>query len=127
MENEINNLMKRLNKQREAMKSVLPDGTYPLNEEYQAILELDKKLTEAGIPHTKERTRDGWIICYPSDGRKRKGDAVQYFGSLGAFNDLVEVFGFGLREPEGHLNADAAFEYFRKAHEKRGLENGNRQ
>lgn len=114
----MNDLLKDLKKQSEAAASVLPDGTFPLNEEYHAILELDKKLTEAGIPHTLERMMDGWIICYPEDGRKRKGDVIQHFGSYGAFRDLMEAYGFGLKNPVGWLDAEKAFEYFRKAHEE---------
>ena len=112
-------MMKIIRKQSKAIRSVKPDGTYDVNPEYSAILELDKKLTEAGIPHTLERMFDGWIVCYPTSALNRRfGDAVQHYGSYGAFHDLMEVYGFGLREPDGWCGVDRAFEYFRQAHEK---------
>ena len=111
--------MEIIQKQSKAIGSVKPDGTYDVNPEYSAILDLDKKLTEAGIPHTLERMFDSWIVCYPTSAlNRRSGDAVQHYGSYGAFHDLMEVYGFGLREPDGWCGVDKAFEYFRQAHEK---------
>jgi len=111
--------MEIIQKQSKALRSVKPDGTYDVNPEYSAILELDKKLTEAGVPHELERMLDGWIVCYPASALNRRvGDAIQHCGSYGAFHGLMEVYGFGLKEPDGWCGVDEAFEYFRQAHEK---------
>ena len=37
-------------------------GNYILNKRYTEILELDKMLDEAEIPHTLKRSMDGWHI-----------------------------------------------------------------
>lgn len=75
---------------------------------YREILRLDTLLCDAGIPHELSRFYDGWQI------RARGGDAVQHLGSYGASRDRIEVYGFGLRDPQGHLTAEQALEYFRR-------------
>jgi len=110
-------MMTTIEEQRRAIETMKPDGTFDLNPDYKAILKLDKRLTEAGIPHLLDRANDGWIILYPSY-EHRVGDAIQHYYSYGAFHDLIEVFGFGLKNPDGFLDVDAAFDYFKKAHDK---------
>lgn len=107
-----------VDKMLKAAKSLKPDGTFDVNPEYTAILKLDKLLTEAQIPHLLERAYDGWIVIYPSR-EDNIGDAIQHFGSYGAFRDMVEVYGFGLKQPAGFLSVESAFEYFKDAHCKR--------
>ena len=84
---------------------------------YKAILELDKRLTAAEIPHITERSLDGYIVVYPSFD-DRIGDAVQHRMSYGAKHDLLEVYGFGLKEPVGWADVNKAFTFFKEAHEK---------
>lgn len=112
-------MMDMLKKQSEALSSMKPDGTCDLNSDFKTILALDEKLTQAGIPHSLERMMDGWIVCYPAQAMNRRiGDAIQHCGSYGAYHDLVEVYGFGLKKPDGWCDADKAFEYFKTAHER---------
>lgn len=84
---------------------------------YSAIIELDKKLTENNIPHKLVELMDGWQILY-FKGSKRIGDVIQHFGSYGNRNNLLEVYGFGLEEPDGYLTVEAAYKYFEAAHKK---------
>jgi hypothetical protein len=85
-------------------------------ERYQAIQRLHKKLDDRGIPHDFHELLDGYQICVPKEHRKTgwEGDAVQNFGSYGAEEDLIEVYGFSLEDPDGYLTADEALEYFEK-------------
>lgn len=108
-------MVKATRKMMNAVKSIKPDGTFDVNPEYTAILRLDKMLTKAQIPHLLDRAFDGWIVIYPSR-EDSIGDAVQHFGSYGAFSDMLEVYGFGLKRPDGFLSVESAFEYFKKAH-----------
>ena len=90
-----------------------------LNENYKAILELDKLLTAEGIPHELIRVLDGWQICYPSR-RQKKGDVVQHCHSYGAGLNQLEAMGFDIRRNDvvGFLTTGEAVEYFRKAWEE---------
>lgn len=97
--------------------TAITDLGLPVNSSYKAILDLDKRLTAAEIPHVTERSNDGWIVIYPSF-EHRIGDAIEHLSSYGSRHDLVEVFGFGLKEPVGWLDAEKAFNYFKDAHEK---------
>lgn len=90
-------------------------GEGKANPEYKAILEVDKRLTAAGIPHTLERMMDGWIILYHCNG-KRKADVIEHCGSYGNRFDLMEIWGFGLKDPIGNLNADEVFRHFDEWH-----------
>lgn len=88
-----------------------------LNENYKAILELDKLMDTEGIPHNLSQVLDGWIIEYFVD-RKRKGDVVQHYAVRGAEHGVMEVWGFGLKEPVRCYSVDEAAEHFRKAWEE---------
>ena len=99
------------------MMTVLTNTGEKTKASYKAILELDKRLTAAEIPHITERSLDGWIVVYPSF-EDRVGDAIQHRMSYGAKHDLLEVYGFGLKEPVGWADVDKAFAYFKEAHEK---------
>lgn len=83
-------------------------------ERYQSIQQLHKELDDRGIPHNFHELFDGYQICVPKDHRKNnfEGDAIQHFGSYGAEEDLIEVYGFGLTDPVGYLTAEEATEYF---------------
>ena len=85
-------------------------------ERYQAIQRLHKELDNRGIPHDFHVLFDGYQICVPKDHRKNdfEGDAIQHFGSYGAEEDLIEVYGFGLEDPDGYLTVAEALEYFEK-------------
>lgn len=63
---------------------------FEVNPKYQEILELDRWLTIAGIPHKTSRLLDGWKVAYTPDG-KEISDAVEHFGSYGMEKDLLEV------------------------------------
>lgn len=87
-------------------------------DKYSAILELDKKLTEANIPHVTEPLMDGWLIVYPNH-KNRTGDVVEHCGSYGSGLNLMESMGFGFNDVQGFLTVDAAFAMFQKEHESR--------
>ena len=95
------------------------DGTWKRNKSYTAILELAEKLKENNIPHELTPYMDGWIIEYPEGGENRIGDCVEHYGSYGKEQNLMEVYGFGLSEPDGWLTVEQAFEYFKKASDNR--------
>lgn len=71
---------------------------------YQEILKLDRMLREADIPHSLNRLFDGWVI------RSAQGTVIEHLSSYGGGKDLVEIWGFGLRQPQGWLTAEQAFE-----------------
>ena len=75
---------------------------------YKSILELDKQLTNAKIPHVLKRFLDGWQIIYPSQ-EHRAGDVITHFGSYGHEFDLIEAYGFDFQDVEGWLSVDGAF------------------
>ena len=81
---------------------------------YQAIQRLHKELDERGIPHDFHKLLDGYQICVPEKYARNRieGDAVQHYGSYGTDADLIEVYGFGLKEPVGYLTVEGALEYF---------------
>lgn len=85
-------------------------------ERYNAIKELDRKLTEKGIPHEMHKLMDGYQICVPEKHKENQfeGDAIQHFGSYGAEQDLIEVYGFNLDAPDGYLTVEQALIYFVK-------------
>ena len=93
---------------------------------FTAIKELDSKLDELGIPHEMREHFDGYQICVPAHLERRwEGDAIQTSVSYGAEQNLIEVWGFNLHEPEGFLTADEALEYFITWHEKEKRSNKN--
>ncbi len=83
------------------------------SEQFSSILDLEKKLTDNGIPHEIEEFHDGWIIYYP-DKRQKTGFAVETSYSLGGSQNLIEIDGFSIRRPGliGHLTADEALGFF---------------
>lgn len=85
-------------------------------EKYKAIKELDRKLTELDIPHEMHEMLDGYQICVPEQHELNcfEGDAIEHFGSYGSEQDLLEVYGFNLDDPDGHLTVEQALEYFVK-------------
>ena len=88
---------------------------------YTAIKELDKKLTELGVPHDFHELYDGYQICVPKNsGNCFEGDAVQHFGSYGARRNLLEVWGFDLNDPAGYLTVEQALVYFVDWWKKKG-------
>ena len=93
----------------------------------KAIYDLEKKLTEAGIPHYF-REEEGWgcQIIYPNledweEGKENTGDVVCNTASYGHREDLMEAMGFDIRTDDdvvGYLTVDDAYEYFKRAWEK---------
>lgn len=87
----------------------------PANEAYQEILRLDKLLTEAEIPHDIERAGDGWHIYYPAMKGRVTCSVVEFTGTYGYRNDLLEIQGL-LNKAErkydtvvGFLSADKVY------------------
>lgn len=93
------------------MKAIDERRTY---EGFQEILRLDRMLTEAEIPHELFKFYEGWSI-HLNEGKKVIGEAMEHCASYGYHKDLVEVRGFGLKEPRGWLTAEEAMAYFREA------------
>ena len=102
------------------IKSLNYSDTDPLNilnPRYQAILEVDRLLTEENIPHELLRLIDGWKIAYPKqDGCQF--DVIEHCGSYGHENDLMEAFGYSIDDVEGRLSVDDAMKLFRKVHKE---------
>lgn len=96
------------------------DAYFGLNDQYKSILEVDKRLTEEGIPHELLRLMDGWKIAYPSQD-DCKFDVIEHRGSYGHENDLMEAMGEDLNDyVEGHVDVERALALFREAHETYG-------
>lgn len=95
-------------------------GHYITDPKYTEILNLDKMLTESGIPHVLKKHMDGWQVIYPEDGEKRVMDAVEHLGSWGKNDNLLEIM--GLLTPEeaehdtvvGYLTANDVFKRIKK-------------
>lgn len=95
-----------------------------LNPRYQAILEVDRLLTEENIPHELLRLMDGWKIAYPKqDGCQF--DVIENRGSYGHKSDLMEAYGYRVVNRKGYLSVDDAMKLFRKVHEELKKENNN--
>ena len=91
------------------------DGTIVHNgDRYQAIQRLHEDLDERCIPHDFHKMFDGYQICVPKKHARNhfEGDAIQHYGSYGTNADLIEVYGFGLKEPDGYLTVEGALKYF---------------
>lgn len=101
------------------MKGVKQTMYEVVNENYKAILELDKILTEKGIPHQLSRLYDGWKVDYPNI-HDSVLDVIEHGGSYGHQNDLMEAWGKGVDDVEGWLNVEQALAYFEKAHQEEG-------
>lgn len=81
---------------------------------YREIKRLALMLDEHGVEYELRELSDGYQICVPHDHEPNsfEGDAIQHFGSYGAEDDLLEVYGFGLCAPAGYLAAEEALPYF---------------
>jgi hypothetical protein len=80
---------------------------------YTAIKKLSRLLDKNNISYSFEKLHDGYIIRVPEGYEYvSEGDAVQHFASWGSGKNLIEVWGFGLTEPVGHLTPEEALEYF---------------
>ena len=89
---------------------------YTTNKNYKSILELDKRLTKAGIPHELAKLYDGWIIGYPNVNKGYKVfDVIEHEGSYGHEEDLMEAYGFGVEDVEV-VDIDKAFTLFANVH-----------
>lgn len=89
-----------------------------LNNNYKAILNLDRKLTYKHIPHELIRMFDGWQICYPNANDKIL-DVIEHYWSYGRETDRMEAYGYGIDDGKGYLDVDAAFELFQNVHTER--------
>lgn len=98
-------------------------GEWNVNPSYKEILRLEQMLTEAGIPHTFDRSFDGWQVCYPVNeilSNKRVVSVIEHYGSYGKDDDKLEIM--GLLTPNeseydsvlGYLTAEDVFERIRK-------------
>ena len=76
----------------------------PANGEFREILELERMLIDAQIPHAIRRLYDGWQICYPSIDNHGVLSAIEFTGSYGSENDLIEIMRL-LDEQEGEFDA----------------------
>lgn len=99
---------------------------YSLNTKYQEILILHHMLEEEQIPHTIERSLDGWQIGYPVSRASKDCilDVIQHFGSYGARENLLEIMGDLLTPEEarddvvaGYLSASNVFDRIKKHYE----------
>lgn len=109
------------------IKSLNDNNTDPfniLNPKYQAILEVDRLLTEENIPHKLLRLMDGWKIAYPNN-KECIFDVIEHLGSYGHESDLMEAYGYSIDDVEGHLSVDDAMKLFRKVHEELKKESNN--
>ena len=98
-------------------------GDWETNEEYKEILELDKILTKANIPHELRKLYDGWTVLYP-DSKNPVCDVVQHFGSMGGEEGKLEQMGLvapilsEYGDVEGYLTAKVVSNRI-KAHYKK--------
>lgn len=95
-----------------------------VNPKYQEILKLHVMLLDKSIPHVIERALDGWHISYPWVGKERVLSAVEFKGTYGAEQDLIEIMGlltprrisYGFRK--GYLTAENAFDRIKRHYEE---------
>lgn len=101
------------------------NGDFETNPHYKEIIKLHHMLIDANIPHVFEKCFDGWQLWYPSDNPEKKVmDAIEFYGSYGKDEDLIEIMGL-LTEEEacydsvvGYLTADEVFERIKKHYER---------
>ncbi len=104
------------------MSKSLSSWNYITNDKYTEILKLDKMLTESKIPHTLMKHMDGWQVIYPEDGARRVIDAVEFDGSYGSNEDLLEIMGLLTPEEQeadtvcGYLTAEDVFKRIERHH-----------
>lgn len=99
----------------------------PVNEAYKEILRLDKLLTDAGIPHGRKRSSDGWRIDYPMPGRCCVCAVFEFTTTYGCKMDRLEIQGL-LNSKErklkggnaiGWLTAENVFDRIKRDWERR--------
>ena len=80
-------------------------------------------LTDANIPHILCKAVDGWQIFYPNQ-ENVVADAIEFSGSYGCFQNLIEIMGLLKPEEEncdsvlGYLTAEDVFERMSKHYEE---------
>ena len=85
-----------------------------MNDKYEKILQLERKLAAAEIPRIFQKIYDGYQIIYIDQKGNKKGDVVEHQMSYG-----LEAMGFDLEtDVEGWLTVDEAFDLFKNVHEK---------
>ena len=100
-----------------------------LNPKYQEILKLHAMLLDKDIPHEINRDIDGWHIHYPCFGKERVLSAVEFKGTHGAEQDLIEILGlltpgeFLMDSVKGYLTAEDIFNRINKHYEEVQNEN----
>lgn len=96
---------------------------------YQEILKLHAMLLDKDIPHEINRDIDGWHIHYPCFGKERVLSAVEFKGTHGAEQDLIEILGlltpgeFLMDSVKGYLTAEDIFNRINKHYEEVQNEN----
>lgn len=73
-----------------------------------AILRLSDRLQLAGVPFDLETKMGGWHIYYPCIGNKCVCSVIEFPGSYGYEEDLLEIMGL-LTEEEGDCDDVAGF------------------
>lgn len=98
------------------------DGNIVTDDRYKEIFKLMEMLDAEKIPYEVEKNLDGWQVNYPkTDLKYRVCDAIENFGSYGAQDDLLEIYGLLTDEErsydtvKGYLPAIEVFERI-KAH-----------
>lgn len=95
-----------------------------VNPKYQEILKLHVMLLDKSIPHVIERDLDGWHISYPWVGKERVLSAVEFKGTHGAEQDLIEIMGlltpgeFLMDSVKGYLTAENVFNRIKEHYEE---------
>lgn len=95
-----------------------------VNTKYQEILKLHDMLLDKSIPHVIERDLDGWHISYPWVGKERVLSAVEFKGTYGAEQDLIEIMGlltpgeFLMDSVKGYLTAENVFNRIKEHYEE---------
>ena len=95
-----------------------------VNPKYQEILKLHVMLLDKDIPHEINRDIDGWHIHYPCFGRERVLSAVEFKGTHGAEQDLIEIMGlltpgeFLMDSVKGYLTAENVFNRIKEHYEE---------
>ena len=105
------------------MKARIRGSVPPANPAYKEILALEEMLTNAGIPHEKDRVNDGWVIGCP---QVYDADmlAFECSWSSGAKGNLLEVVSLLTPEGEwdgymfGHVTAADVFERAKASFER---------
>ena len=93
------------------MHCIDKDGKFITSKKYKAILSLYALVKGKGFVELM-RSWDGWQVNIYAKNGKRIGDAAQNFGTSGAKQDLIEVYGFNLNDPVGNLTVEEAYKYF---------------